>query len=97
MGLLAGKQVYIDFAAGKAFTYIRHQAVIEAYVLGIVSKGLYPLFPGYEHSSFVMEFLADDNEIGLAEHFVRPYNGIESPEPGIIQENDLVRDSPFYQ
>ena len=36
-----------------------------------------------------MELLADDDEFRLTENLLGPYHGIQCPESGVIQENDL--------
>lgn len=97
VGLLADQQVQEHLTSGKPLPHVGDKAIVEPYIPCVITHGIYPFLPGDEHGPLIVETLADDDEGGLPEDFLRPHDRIERPESGIVQEDDIRRNTPRYQ
>ena len=89
MGLLSRQQVDEYLASGTPFSDVCDEAVGSADIGSIETGRLDTFLFGDKNGPFVMKFLTDDDEYRLTENLPGSDHGIQSPESGIIQENDL--------
>ena len=72
MRLLAEEQIQEYFTSRTPFPDMGDNTAATPHVTGIIAKGIQSFLPCNEHSSLIMELLADNDETGLAEQFLRP-------------------------
>lgn len=91
IGKVGGKNSRKRHSADTPFSDLCAEAVGGADICGSETDGLDCFLPGDENGPLVLELLTDDDELGLTGNLFGPDHGIQGPESGIVQEEDLFR------